>query len=103
MCTKSRNPHYTPETCVKVNLLNFTATKEGLANQMLSTVVAKEEQELEEQRLQLVVESARNKNTLDELESRILHMLSTAEGNILDDEELINTVRDGRGCREATP
>jgi dynein heavy chain, axonemal len=26
--TKLRNPHYPPETCVKVNLLNFMATAE---------------------------------------------------------------------------
>ena len=28
--TKLRNPHYPPELCVKVNLLNFMATAEGL-------------------------------------------------------------------------
>ncbi|KAF4028543.1 ATPase family associated domain-containing protein 9, partial [Phytophthora infestans] len=43
MTTKLRNPHYPPETCVKVNLLNFMATEEGLQDQMLGIVVAKEE------------------------------------------------------------
>jgi dynein heavy chain len=28
--TKLSNPHYPPELCVKVNLLNFMATAEGL-------------------------------------------------------------------------
>jgi hypothetical protein len=32
--TKLRNPHYPPETCVKVNLLNFMATAEGLEDQV---------------------------------------------------------------------
>ena len=32
--TKLANPHYPPETCVKVNLLNFMATQDGLADQV---------------------------------------------------------------------
>jgi len=56
--TKLRNPHYPPELCVKVNLLNFMATAEGLQDQMLGRVVAMEQKELELQRQQLVVEDA---------------------------------------------
>jgi len=33
--TKLRNPHYPPELCVKVNLLNFMATSEGLQDQVI--------------------------------------------------------------------
>jgi dynein heavy chain len=47
--TKLRNPHYPPETCVKVNLLNFMATAEGLEDQMLGIVVRAEVPELERQ------------------------------------------------------
>ena len=32
--TKLRNPHYPPETCVKVQLLNFMATQDGLQDQV---------------------------------------------------------------------
>jgi dynein heavy chain len=42
-----RNPHYPPELCVKVNLLNFMATSDGLEDQMQGIVVAKEEAALE--------------------------------------------------------
>ncbi|RHY56820.1 hypothetical protein DYB38_001612 [Aphanomyces astaci] len=92
MTTKLRNPHYPPETCVKVNLLNFMATEEGLQDQMLGIVVAKEEPVLEAQREKLVLEDAANKKTLKEIEDTILHMLQTAEGNILNDERLIETL-----------
>ncbi|EQC41008.1 hypothetical protein, variant 1 [Saprolegnia diclina VS20] len=92
MTTKLRNPHYAPETCVKVNLLNFMATEEGLQDQMLGIVVAKEEPVLEAQREKLVLEDAANKKTLKEIEDKILHMLQTAEGNILNDERLIETL-----------
>ena len=40
--TKLRNPHYLPELQVKVALLNFMITPEGLEDQLLGIVVAKE-------------------------------------------------------------
>ena len=40
--TKLRNPHYLPEIATKVTLLNFMITPEGLEDQLLGIVVAKE-------------------------------------------------------------
>ncbi len=40
--TKLRNPHYLPELATKVCLLNFMITPEGLEDQLLGIVVAKE-------------------------------------------------------------
>ena len=40
--TKLRNPHYLPEVATKVSLLNFMITPEGLEDQQLGIVVAKE-------------------------------------------------------------
>jgi dynein heavy chain len=94
--TKLRNPHYPPELCVKVNLLNFMATAEGLEDQMLGRVVAKEQYELEAQRQQLVLEDAENKRQLQEIENKILFMLKNAQGNILDDEVLIDTLAESK-------
>ena len=34
--TKLSKPHYAPEVCVMVNILNFMVTEEGLKDQMLS-------------------------------------------------------------------
>jgi dynein heavy chain len=39
MTTKLRNPHYPPEVSVKVSLLNFFVTPEGLEDQLLGIVV----------------------------------------------------------------
>eukprot|EP00929_Paragymnodinium_shiwhaense_P087551 TRINITY_DN476_c0_g7_i1.p1 TRINITY_DN476_c0_g7~~TRINITY_DN476_c0_g7_i1.p1 ORF type:complete len:2666 (-),score=827.08 TRINITY_DN476_c0_g7_i1:96-7328(-) len=92
LTTKLPNPHFPPEICVAVGILNFMATLEGLQDQMLGTVVAAEEPATEEKRVALVVESARAKSQLKELEDKILAMLSSSTGNILDDEELIETL-----------
>ena len=40
--TKLRNPHYLPELSTKVSLLNFMITPDGLEDQLLGIVVAKE-------------------------------------------------------------
>jgi dynein heavy chain len=86
--TKLRNPHYLPETSVKVSLLNFMITPEGLEDQLLGNVVAKERPELEEEKTQLILQSAENKKKLKEIEDQILQILS-ADGNILENETAI--------------
>ncbi|XP_059163826.1 dynein axonemal heavy chain 12-like isoform X1 [Physella acuta] len=90
--TKLRNPHYLPELSTKVSLLNFMITPEGLEDQLLGIVVAKERPELEEERQALIVTSATNKKQLKEIEDKILHTLSASEGNILEDEQAIQVL-----------
>merc|ERR1719281_2433116 len=89
LTTKLRNPHYLPEVAVKVTLLNFMITMVGLQDQLLNIVVAKEKPELAEEKARLVIEGAENKKCLEETENKILHVLSTSSGNILDDESAI--------------
>ncbi|XP_053412126.1 dynein axonemal heavy chain 3 [Nycticebus coucang] len=87
--TRLRNPHYLPEVAVKVCLLNFMITPLGLQDQLLGIVAAKEKPELEEVKNKLIVESAKNKQQLKEIEDKILEVLSTSEGNILENETAI--------------
>ncbi|GLC60993.1 hypothetical protein PLESTB_001703700 [Pleodorina starrii] len=94
--TSLRNPHYLPETAVKVTLLNFMITPDGLADQLLGVVVAQERPDLEEQRQQLVVESAENKKKLAEIEDRILQVLSSSQGNILEDATAIQILSEAK-------
>lgn len=92
MTTKLPNPHYPPETSVKVTLLNFTITPKGLEDQALGVVVQEEMPELAEKKNSLVVSNARMKAELVEIENKILYMLANSKGNILDDTELIDTL-----------
>eukprot|EP00899_Mesostigma_viride_P012092 jgi/Mesvir1/20884/Mv07961-RA.1 len=91
MTTKLRNPHYSPELSTKVTLLNFMITQEGLVDQLLGIVVAKERPELEEQKNALILQGAENKKQLKEIEDKILEVLSS-EGNILEDEKGIQVM-----------
>ncbi|KAI9202130.1 dynein heavy chain and region D6 of dynein motor-domain-containing protein [Polychytrium aggregatum] len=94
--TKLRNPHYLPELAVKVSLLNFMITPEGLEDQLLGIVVQKERPELEDEKTQLILQSAENKRKLKEIEDQILQILSSAEGNILENETAIEVLSSSR-------
>jgi dynein heavy chain, axonemal len=159
MTTKLRNPHYSPELCTKVALLNFMTTPEGLQDQLLGIVVAQERPDLEKQKNQLIVQArasprtvaaccclqatqathftswhgrldvvpadlhawrlthrsqrlvelksvsvtvqgAENKRKLKEIEDQILHVLSTSQGNILEDEAAVNVLQDAKAISD---
>lgn len=82
--TKLPNPHYAPELQVKVTLLHFAITPEGLQDQMLQMVVEKEKPELEAKKNALVVQNARMKKQLQDTEDQILKLLTSAAGDILE-------------------
>lgn len=62
MTTKMPNPHYLPEICIKVTIINFTVTFEGLDEQMLVDVVMQEKPEVEIQREELAINLANLKS-----------------------------------------
>lgn len=96
MTTKMSNPHYLPEICIQVTVVNFTVTPSGLEDQLLADVVRLERPDLEKQRNELIVRINNDKTQLNSIEEKILHMLYFSEGNILDDEELIETLNESK-------
>jgi dynein heavy chain len=64
-------------------------TPQGLEEQLLGIVVAKERPDLEEKKNELLIESANNKRQLKDIEDKILEILSTSKRNILEDETAI--------------
>eukprot|EP00928_Gymnodinium_smaydae_P068046 TRINITY_DN5109_c0_g4_i2.p1 TRINITY_DN5109_c0_g4~~TRINITY_DN5109_c0_g4_i2.p1 ORF type:complete len:3873 (+),score=1233.23 TRINITY_DN5109_c0_g4_i2:1305-11621(+) len=96
MTTKMPNPHYFPEVCIKVTIINFTVTFDGLEEQLLHEVVSKEIPDVLAKRVELMLQLANDKKVLQQLEERILKLLSESSGNILDDEVLINTLAESK-------
>ena len=94
--TKLPNPHYTPELCIKVTLINFTVTAEGLEDQLLAEVVMLERPELEETKNKLIKSMAADKKQIAELEDKVLTMLKDSEGNILDNQALVETLEESK-------
>lgn len=89
-----------PEISVKVTLINFMITPLGLQDQLLSIVAAKEKPELEEAKNQLIIESAENKKQLKHIEDKILEVLSSSQGNILEDETAIQILSSSKTLSE---
>lgn len=54
-------------------------TPTGLEDQLLGIVTAKEKPVLEEKKNELIVEGARNRRQLKEIEDKILEVLSTSQ------------------------
>ncbi|XP_072930463.1 dynein axonemal heavy chain 6 isoform X2 [Epargyreus clarus] len=100
LTTKLANPHYLPEICIQVTLVNFTVTLSGLEDQLLADVVRLERPDLEQLRTQLIVRINADKATLLEIEDKILRLLYASSGNILDDEELIETLNESKETSE---
>ncbi|KAF8278750.1 Inner arm dynein 5-1 [Trypanosoma cruzi] len=101
MTSKLPNPHYLPELQIKVTVINFTVTQGGLENQLLADVVRYEYAELETRATKTVMDIANGRNQLKEIEDRILHLLTSSTGNILDNEPLVNTLKEAKETSEA--
>jgi len=102
--TKMANPHYLPEVCIKVTVINFTVTLDGLEDQLVVDVVENERPDLAALRSELVVQIAADKSEMDRLEQLILRLLSEAGADLLADDKLIVTLQQSKeteqGCKQ---
>jgi len=88
--TKLPNPHYLPEVCIKMTIINFTVTFEGLEEQMLVDVVIQLRPEVEAQRDELTMNLAKLETDKRDVEIKILKTLAESnEETILDGDDLI--------------
>jgi len=81
-----------PELQAQTTLINFTVTRDGLEEQLLAAVVAKERPDLEKLKASLTHQQNQFKITLKSLEDSLLARLSTAEGNFLGDYDLVENL-----------
>lgn len=96
MTSNLRNPAFQPETFTKVTVINFSLTQQGLNDQLLTTVVAKERPDLQQLLEEVIAENARNKTKLKEVEDNILYTMSNSKKDILEDESSIRILDDSK-------
>lgn len=94
--TKIPNPHYLPEISIKTTLINFTVTTQGLEEQLLADVVKKEQPKIEKRKTELMIAMAKDQKSLKQAEDTILSSLTDSKGNILDDPEIIETLKSSK-------
>jgi len=97
------NPHYSPETFVKVTIINFGITPTGLEEQMMTLLINNEMPELEQRKNAILMENFMSMNDLRETEDKILSSLSGGEGGsggniseFLSSNTLIETLKDAK-------
>ena len=100
--TKMPNPHYLPEIYIKVTVINFSITIDGLEDQLLGAAVKKEKPNVEKKKNELVVSMANDRKQLEDLEAKILKLLQESSGNILDDTELIRVLKESKSVAKVT-
>lgn len=91
MTTTLPNPSYSPETQVKVTLLNFAITPSGLEEQMLYQFVIQEMPEQQKRKDVIVQQNAQGARDLLKIEEQILEGLTKNKeiAAILDSDDLI--------------
>lgn len=91
--TKLGNPTFSPELSAKTTVIDFSVTQRGLEDQLLSRVIQFEQKSLEDQRQELIEAVNMNTISLQKLDKELLDRLSNSTGNLLDDYELIQVLR----------
>jgi len=93
LSTKYPNPHYSPEVCSQVSLINFTTTQDGLSDLLMNNLIEVERDDLDKKRLQIMEANAANIKKMKEVEEEILQIVSNAGSDILDDDNAIDTLQ----------
>ncbi|CAF0837526.1 unnamed protein product [Adineta steineri] len=91
--TKLANPAFTPEISAKTSVIDFTVTIKGLEDQLLGLTILKEKAELEAERVKMLEDIQANNKRMKELEDNLLMRLSNSKGSLVDDDDLIRTLK----------
>ncbi|KAK7201652.1 dynein heavy chain [Novymonas esmeraldas] len=98
--TKLANPSLTPELQVKLTVIDFTVTREGLEEQLLADIVGSERASLQQRGDRCVISIAANREEISALEAQVLQQLSDAAGEVLDNVELIQALQTSKATSE---
>ncbi|XP_024132434.1 cytoplasmic dynein 2 heavy chain 1 [Oryzias melastigma] len=92
LATRNPSPFIPPDAASVVTEVNFTTTRAGLKGQLLALTIQQEKPELETEKTRLLQQEEDKKIQLAQLEESLLETLATAQGNILENRELIDSL-----------
>ncbi|RLN48678.1 hypothetical protein BBJ28_00009539 [Nothophytophthora sp. Chile5] len=92
LITRDPSCRFSPDICSRVTFVNFTVTPSSLESQGLSILLKSEQPEAEEKRNNLLKLQGEYQAKLRELEDSLLRQINNVQGNILDDDRVINAL-----------
>ncbi|KAI5098641.1 cytoplasmic dynein 2 heavy chain 1, partial [Silurus meridionalis] len=92
LATRNPSPFIPPDAASVITEVNFTTTRAGLRGQLLALTIQHEKPELEREKTRLLQQEEEKKIQLALLEDSLLQTLATAQGNILENKELIESL-----------
>jgi len=92
LVTRNPRPHLPPDTKAIISEVNFSVTRAGLEGQLLGVTLQSEKPELEKQKSEMLQKEEECKVQISALESKLLVALASSEGNLLENQELIDTL-----------
>ncbi|KAK4248126.1 dynein heavy chain, N-terminal region 1-domain-containing protein [Corynascus novoguineensis] len=92
LSTRDPSATFAPDICSRTTFVNFTVTQSSLQTQSLAEVLKSERPDVDERRSNLIKLQGEFKVHLRQLEKRLLQALNESRGNILDDDNVIETL-----------
>ncbi|GLD93495.1 hypothetical protein PINS_up002087 [Pythium insidiosum] len=92
LITRDPSCRFSPDICSRVTFVNFTVTPSSLESQCLSQLLRREQPEAEEKRNSLLKLQGEYQARLRDLEDSLLQQINNVQGNILDDDSVINAL-----------
>ena len=92
LATRNPHPELPPDAASLVLQVNFTVTRSGLEGQLLGIAIQHEQPELEKAKGEMLKKEEDFKVQLAALEKDLLQSLATAEGNLLENTTLIESL-----------
>jgi dynein heavy chain 2 len=94
LSTRNPSPTLPNDAVSTITIINFTTTKTGLTAQLLTETIHHEKPELQDQMTKLLRDEEELKCELTALEESLLNELATAEGNILENKSLLESLNE---------
>ncbi|XP_063237932.1 cytoplasmic dynein 2 heavy chain 1 [Bacillus rossius redtenbacheri] len=94
--SRNVNPELSPSSSAVITVVNFTMTQATLADQLLASVLRLERPELEQRRVDLMRKEEELKLKVDQLQEVLLHELANAQGDILQNKELLSSLNEAK-------
>eukprot|EP01029_Cantina_marsupialis_P027524 TRINITY_DN7716_c0_g4_i1.p1 TRINITY_DN7716_c0_g4~~TRINITY_DN7716_c0_g4_i1.p1 ORF type:complete len:2866 (-),score=629.04 TRINITY_DN7716_c0_g4_i1:292-8106(-) len=93
LISTTSKPSFDPSTYLHSTIINFAVTMNGLEQQFLSLTLENEHPEVEHRFRQLQLNIASDEQLLLQIQKKTLLLLSESRGDLLDDEELVTTLK----------